>query len=163
MKRQFMLYGSVALLSFLTGTFLQAQDTIFKTLPAITITSTSKVVKEVSNSFRIAFPEAQNAAWYKLDKNYLVMFMTNDQSNRALFNKYGYLIYHIRYGNENNMPRDIRNLVKSRYSDYKITSVIFVNQDERNVWVINVENDKRVLVLRSEDGELDRIDLYKKI
>lgn len=150
-------------LAILASAALQAQDTTFKTLPVVTITSSSKVSKEVARSFDAYFPNVSQAQWVKMDQNYLVKFMTKDQTNRALFDKYGSLIYHIRYGNESNLPDDIRYQVKSRYKDYNITSVLFVNQEDRNVWVINVENSKNLVILRSEEGQVDKVDSYNKM
>ncbi len=140
----------------------RAQDTSFKTLPTITITAASKVNREVSNAFKNTFPEAKEAVWTKMDKNYLVKFISRDQNNRALFTNKGQLVYHIRYGQEQNLPDDVRNLIKKNYANYNITNVIYVSQDERKIWVVNLEDQKKLIVARVEEGELEQVDSYNK-
>ncbi|MNT84537.1 hypothetical protein D3C72_2245610 [compost metagenome] len=72
------------------------------------------------------------------------------------------MVYHLVYANENEMPTDIRSIVKSKYYDYAIISTIMVNQDGRNIWVINVEDKAKILVLRVEGSEMSVIDTIKK-
>ena len=88
--------------------------------------------------------------------------MQNDQKNKALFQKNGYLIYHIVYGKETNMPDDIRKIVKTNYLDYNITSAINVKESGRNIWVVNVEDNKKFILVRVEDGELEEVGNYNK-
>ncbi|MBS1934969.1 MAG: hypothetical protein JST96_13285 [Bacteroidetes bacterium] len=163
MKRLFLQCSYIAVIAIFVANNAQAQDTLFKKLPTITVFSGTKVTNEVSKAFHSTFPDAENAIWYKADKNYLVRFISKDQTNRALFEKSGMLIYHIQYGNEANLPDDIHKLVKSKYSAYDITMVIYVNQEDRKIWVINVEDSKKLIVLRSEEGELEKMDTYNKM
>jgi hypothetical protein len=116
----------------------------------------------VNKSFQQTFPDAENTQWYKVSRNYLAEFITKDQKNNALFKKSGTLIYHIAYGHENDLPEDVRTTVKSKYFDYNITSAINVHQDERNIWVINVESDKKFIQVRVEEGEMEEVGNYTK-
>ncbi|HTQ64684.1 MAG TPA: hypothetical protein VMI12_07795 [Puia sp.] len=163
MKKNLLQCSTIILVAALAITGANAQDTLYKKLPTITVYSSTKVSNEVSKAFRSTFPDAEKAVWYKASENYLVRFMTNDQTNRALFEKNGMLVYHILYGNESNLPDNIHKMVKSNYSGYDITMVIYVSQDERNVWVINVENSQKLIILRSEDGELEKVNTYNKM
>ena len=162
MNRYMYKSGGIVLLMICMVMGLQAQDTTFKTLPSITITPSSVVTKEVTKSFQHSFPEAKKAMWWKLNENYLVKFITTDQTNRALYKGNGELIYHLRYGQEKNLPNDVLKLVQSYYPHYNISSVLRVNQDQREIWVINVENDKKLVVVRVEEGQLDEVDNYNK-
>ncbi len=163
MKRHFK-FRSICVLffTFLISLTLKAQDTTFRTLPSITITPSTQVSKEVTTAFLKSFPEAKKPVWYQLNKNYLVKFITKDQTNRALYKKSGQLIYHIRYGHVQNLPEDIRKLVKANYVEYNITSVIFINQDAREIWLINVENKDKLIIVRYEDGEMQQVDNYNR-
>ena len=133
-----------------------------KELPPVTVTATTNIDKAVTTSFKESFKDAYNTQWYKVNKRYLAEFMTADQKNKALLQKDGYIIYHIKYGHENNLPDDIRKLVKSNYVDYNITSAINVNQDKRNIWVINVEDEKKLILVRVEEGDLEEVGNYDK-
>ena len=154
-------------LGFLSAAMLltmgsRGQDTIFKTLPSVTITPATQVSKAVNESFRQSFPDATKTVWYTQDKNYLVRFMTIDQSNRALYKKNGMLVYHLRYGQEKNLPDDVRKMVRSGYLDYAISGVLCVHQDEREIWVINLEDSTKLIIVRVEQGEMEQVETLNK-
>ena len=151
---------SLLLILFIPG--VSAQDTSFKALPSITVTPKTNVPTAVNSSFNASFQNAQNPEWYKLNKRYLVTFLTDDQKNRALYAKSGELIYHIHYGVEQNLPDDIRKMVKSNYVDYNIIMAISVNQDKRNIWVVNLEGKNDYIIVREEDDQLEQVEKMKK-
>lgn len=159
MKSKFFSHAAIALLCIAITSSIYAQE---QTLPPVTVTTTSNVNKAVSKSFQSTFKEATNAQWYKVDRDYLASFMMNDQKNHALFQKNGYLIYRITYGKESNMPDDVRKIVKTSYLDYNITSAINVKESGRNIWVVNLETDKKLILARVEDGELEEVGNYDK-
>ena len=138
------------------------QDTSMKTLEPVTIYSSTKVAPKVEQAFATSFKEAVDPKWYQLNKNYLVNFMMHDQRNSALFKKNGYLIYHISYGNEQSLPEDVRRIIKSNYVDYNITQAVNVKQDNRDIWVINLESPKKLLLVRVENGAIEEVGDYKK-
>lgn len=131
-------------------------------LPNVTVTTTSKVSEAVGKSFEKYFKNAVRPQWYKLNKNYFVKFISEDQKNTALFSKGGTLIYHISYGHENNLPEDIRKMVKSSYIDLNITTAIKVEEGGRNIWVINLEDEKNLVLVRVEDDQLEEVGKYNK-
>lgn len=147
----------------LTGS-LQAQDTSMKKLPDVTVTSTTNVSKKVADIFKATFPDAENAIWSKLNKDYLVDFITRDLKNRVLFQRNGSIVYHIKYGHEKNLPEEVRKLIKSTYSyvDLNITNAINVQEDKRNIWVVNLEDNKKIVVVRVEEGEMEEVSSFNK-
>ncbi len=159
MKSKFFSHAIMALLFIAITSGVYAQEQI---LPPVTVTTTSNVNNAVSKSFQSTFKDATKTQWYKVDRDYLASFMANDQKNHALFTKKGYLIYHITYGQEKNMPDDIRKIVKTSYLDYNITSAINVKEAGRDIWVVNLETDKKLILARVEDGELEEVGNYNK-
>ncbi len=140
-----------------------AQEPGMKTLPPIKITTTAaKVDQRVWNSFRKSFEQAEEVKWYNLDKNLLAKFIMDDQQNTALFNKKGYLLYHIAYGSESNLPAELRKQVKSAYVDFNITKAIKVEEDDRTIWVVNLEDANNLILVRLENGELEEVKNLKK-
>lgn len=131
-------------------------------LPPVTVTATTNVSKAVTKSFDKTFKDAENTQWFKVNRRYLVYFISNDQKNRALYQKNGALIYHLMYGTENNLPDDVRKIVKSNYVDYDITHAINVHQENRNIWVVNLEDKKKLILVRIEDGALEEVGNYDK-
>ncbi len=151
------LVGGLFFMLLCTSSFAQE-----KMLPPVTVTAKSNVSKAVTKSFEESFKDATNAQWYKVNRRYLADFMMKDQQNRALFQKNGAIIYHLTYGFENNLPDDVRKLVKSNYVDYNITRAINVHQENRNIWVINIEDNKKIILVRVEEGALEEVGNYDK-
>ena len=142
-----------------------AQDTIvIKTLPSVTITAaTMRVPEKVWKNFASYFTGAYNSRFFKLNKDYLAKFILYNEENRALFTKQGTLIYNISYGYEKNLPEDLLKQVKMSYYDYAITRAIKITQSERVIWIINLENQKNLLIIQIEDGELQEVQQLNKI
>ena len=166
MKKQIKTCVCGSLLYILSANISFAQDETFKELPPVTISATSShsvVSARVNKAFEKMFTDVSNIRWFKLNEKFMVLFIQNDQENRALFSKNGQVVYHICYGLEKNLPSEIRHLVKSHYYDQAITWVYKVNQDDRNIWVINVEDEKAFIFLRVEDLALEETIRYDKI
>ena len=158
MKHQFLNLIGSSLVSIATVCNSFSQEGSIKELPAITITASSSsavISAKINRAFNQFFAGATNLRWYEIDKKFLVKFIMNDQENRALFTKNGQLVYHITYGTENFLPKDVRHLVKTKYYDQKITRVLKVNQEDRNIWVISMEDAKDIIMARVEDMELE--------
>ena len=163
MKKQLISCISGGLISLLSVNISFAQEESFKELPSITVSaSTSNVSAKVNKAFDQYFKGASHQRWYQLEKSFLVKFIQNDQENRALFTKNGSLVYHISYGAEKNLPSDVRGLVKSTYYDQSITRVLKVNQEQRNIWVISLEDVKEHIMVRVEDMELEETQRMQK-
>jgi len=119
--------------------------------PASVPVANAKIDKALNGYFK----NASNIRWYEIKNNYVVKFKLNGHENRALFTKNGNLVYHITYGTEGLLPADVRSLVKSEYYDQKITKVLKVNQDQRTIWVVHMEDEKEFILARVEDGQLE--------
>ncbi|MBV8388453.1 MAG: hypothetical protein JO080_01500 [Mucilaginibacter sp.] len=120
------------------------------------------VSQQVAESFASLFKDAEEPQWYKADQNYVVDFIMNNQVNKAEFTKNGRLVYHMAFGNEKQMPTDIRTMVKSKYFDFSINSTVQINYEDKNAWIVNVEDAKQFLVLRVVDGVMDVLDKIEK-
>jgi len=149
------LCGGLLLLLFTSS--LQAQQNGITILPTVTVTSIASVNKKVSDAFQSSFKNAVNAIWYRLNKDYLVEFITGDMNNRALYKRNGALVYQISYGHENNLPKEVRRLVKSNYIDFNIMQAIHVQENNRDIWVVNLEDDKKLIIARVEDDALEEV------
>jgi hypothetical protein len=150
----------IALLS-MQNSFAQ-EVTKVDTLPMVVITAKTYVNKEVSDAFHKKFEGIVSHKWYTIDKNYLVKFISNDQKNHALYHKNGYLYYHLAYGTENNLPAEIMEKINREYKGSKITTTIQVNQDNRSIWLVNVEYGKLLVLVREENGEIREVERFNK-
>lgn len=149
---------SLGALTLLISLAVSAQET--KTLPPVIVTAYSNVTQKVAESFDKTFPTSYDDKWFKADRNYLVKFLMNEQKNTALFRKSGALLYHISYGHEKDLPADTRKVIKSQYVDFNITAAVKVEQAGRTVWIVNIEDPKKFIVLRIEDGEMEEVANY---
>jgi hypothetical protein len=131
-------------------------------MPALTVTAKSNITKAVRESFHETFPDAEHTQWSKVNKNFLVQFISADQKHRALFTKGGYLIYHLSFGTESNLPEDITRKVQSTYPPYSITRVVHVREGDRDIWVVNMETDRKLILARVEEGEVQEVGNYDK-
>ncbi|MEY3921609.1 MAG: hypothetical protein RL634_1370 [Bacteroidota bacterium] len=132
------------------------------TLPEIRVKATTEVNQRLYDAFRKSFPEADNLAWYKYDKEYLAKFIIKDMSHNALYRQKGMMVYDISYGYENNMPADTKDLVNRNYDNYKIIRAINVKASGRNIWIVKLEGMKKYLTVRIEDQEIDEVESYIK-
>ena len=165
MKRQLINLVSVVLVSMLCGYSSFGQEQSFRELPPITISAAASgkaASAKVNKMFAGYFKNASNLRWFELGKKFLVKFTMNGQENRALFTGSGDLVYHVAYGTESHLPAGVRNLVKSTYFDQKITKVLKVSQDLKTIWVVYMEDDKDLIWVRVEDGELEETQRIEK-
>jgi len=150
------LAGSLLLLSLHFGAKCQ------QNLPPVTVTAATNVEKAVTSSFDRNFPDALDAEWYRMSKKYLVRFMMTDQQNSALIKKNGQIVYHIGYGYEKDLPSDVRMIVRTHYPDFSITTAITVQEQDRKIWVVNLQDKKKLILVRIEGGELEEVGNYNK-
>ncbi|MCU7548753.1 hypothetical protein OCK74_06470 [Chitinophagaceae bacterium LB-8] len=172
MKPRFFLSLSALFFSSVFAGGCLAQETSLVKLPGVAvavnntdmndgIASASPNVVKVFDSY---FKNASDLRWAKVDKNYFVSFRMNGQQNTALFKKNGYLINHVCYSNEQNLPADIRKMIKTHpdYLDYKITHVWNIKQDKRDVWAAYLESNNDFVLVSLESGMLEEVKRMNK-
>jgi len=160
MKKQ--LFASM-LVVFMGTIQLSAQEkNAMTTLPTVTVTSETVVNKEIDKAFKKAFPNAQLLDWYEMNKMYLIKFIQNDMKHHALFTKKGYLKYDVSFGKEKNLTERIRHEIQKAYDEYNISYVTNVKENGRDIWVVNLENLKHLILVRYENNELEETYRYDK-
>ena len=143
---------------------LSAQQSKEEMLPVVTITATGTNVNEkVRKAFESSFKNAKDMRWYEANQNFLVKFIQDDQEHNVLYRKNGSTIYHITYGYEMSLPQSTRNLVKLKYEDFKIARVFNIQQDSRDIWVVNLENKDYLVLSRIEDNILHEVKRSKNV
>ncbi|UKJ06165.1 hypothetical protein [Solitalea lacus] len=135
-------------------------------LPDVVVSSSSSstiINQKVSKSFHDLFKSATNVKWVEIDQRFVAKFIMDDQKNQAVFTKNGELVYHLTYGFEKNLPKEIRAQVKSKYFDYSITSAIHVSQEGRSIWLVGLEDSQYLISVRLEDGSMNEIERLTNI
>ena len=166
MKTQFISRSlKFSLLLALVTNISYSQQTDITTLPPVTVTgksTTTAVSAKVTKAFQAAFKDAEDPQWFKLNKDFLVNFIIQQQQNTALFRKNGKIVYHLAFGGEKSLPPSVRKIIKPNYYDYNITKVVKVNEADRNIWVVNLEDAKNFVIVRVENDELEEVRKVKK-
>jgi hypothetical protein len=147
---------------FIVSSSLAQPSTVKNLQPVLSNTGTIKIYENVVEEFEKIFAKAENVRWEKLQKNFLVKFSDGDQEKRALFNPRGTVIYEISYGKEKHLPVKIRKDVKRSYVEFLITSATLVNEANRSIWVINLEDDTHYVIVRVENDEIEEVRKYVK-
>jgi hypothetical protein len=145
-----------------TGTKIASAQVQLKEVTVSSAPTKAVVSKQVSESFASLFKGAVAPKWFEADKNYVVDFIMDNQVNKAEFTRRGRLVYHMVFGNEKQMPVDIRTIVKSKYFDFAINSTLKVNIDDQSAWIVNIEDANQFFVLRVLDGVMDVLETIKK-
>lgn len=130
--------------------------------PTIGTGSSIKIYKNVIEEFEKKFSDAEDVRWEKIDRNFLVKFSVGDLNKRALLNPKGNIIYEISYGKEKHLPVRLRKDIKRNYVEFTITSATFVREANRNIWVINLEDDLHYVTARIENDEIEEIHKFIK-
>jgi hypothetical protein len=126
-----------------------------------TALATDMVPTKVLSSFNKQFKSPTNLEWSSLGNFYLANFLQGNLKSRAFFLKNGNMPYLINRGEEGSLPNDYRQMVRSNFVDYKIGTVNEVRVGFQKAWLVNLENDKEIVIARVLDDELDILKQYK--
>ena len=82
-----------------------------------------RVNPPVIRSFLKTYKDVSDEKWIEVKEGFVAMFNYNGMDYQVAYSKKGNLLRTIRSYNEDNMPTDLRHIVKSTYYDYEITRV----------------------------------------
>ena len=128
----------------------------------------SVVDVKVIKAFDKYFLGASGLSWKIEGKNVCATFRKDEVLHCALFKNNGNLLWSIAFVPHQKLPADLMDMIKSQYAiqsmpeSYAITFAADVNINNRNIWVVKLENEKEIVTLRSEDNNLDVYDIDKK-
>ena len=83
-------------------------------------------------------------------------FKENEIETKVAYDQKGKWHCTVRTFGENQLPSDVRDLVKSRYYDYKILLVYEIRHDN-TVYILKIEDATTLKTLRVADGEIEII------
>ena len=116
------------------------------------------------SDFQVRFNGVSDVRWFSDTKGYTSYFMKNGFNDRAFYSKNGRWVYSLLYGNEQNLPKDIRSAVKSIYYDWNIKVVVEVQTSEGQGYVVYLEDATQFKVIKvNSEKEIETIlDLNKQ-
>jgi hypothetical protein len=122
----------------------------------------SLVSVKVKKMFDKNFLGATGLRWEVNGKDLEAIFWKDKLLTYALFKKSGSLNFSVAFVPEQKLPADLTQMVKSKYSDYAITFAAEAKFSNRKIWILNLENEKQILTLTSEDDNLELVQTAKK-
>jgi hypothetical protein len=99
-------------------------------------------------------------SWFKYDQGYQVSFVLDQHHEFAYFDQNGIFLYSLRYYDGKELPKDMVEIVKRRFPDYKINVVTEVNDGQKTFYTLQIINPDYIKVLTMADG---RIDIVKEL
>ena len=158
---KFRFIGLLASLFIISNSFSQLSN-VENLQSSFANISYDKDYTNVQTEFQKLFSNAENISWYNVKKNFGATFTINDLRYRVLLNQKGKLMFKITYGKEKHLPPDIRKMVKRYYVEFFIKAASLVEEADRKIWVINLEDDSKYVIVRVEDNEIAENMNYKK-
>jgi len=133
---------------------------------AIAITTLSAFAGEVGvdqkvlNSFNKDFKTAREVEWTVGTNYYRADFTYNEKHVFAYYDMNGNLTALTRYVSPNDLPLALQGSLKKSFSEYWISDLFEVSNNEGTSYYVTVENAETKLVLKASDGKT--WDQYKR-
>ena len=86
------------------------------------------------------------------------------KTETRIYDKKGKLLYSVYRYDATELPADVKSLVKREYYDYDIAGVEEVRTPENrnSVYLVHVQNDSKLKLIRIYDGETELVKEYKR-
>ena len=133
---------------------------------AIAITTFSAFAGEVGvdqkvlNSFSKDFTTAREVQWTVGTNYYRADFTYNEKHVFAYYDMSGNLTALTRYVSPNDLPLTLQGSLKKNFSEYWISDLFEVSNNDGTSYYVTVENAETKLVLKASDGKT--WDQYKR-
>jgi hypothetical protein len=156
MQYKFKFAGLIASVLIISNSFSQVSN-VNNVQPELKKNSFNHDFTNVVIRFHKLFSNAEHVSWYKVHRNYGATFVANDLRYRVLLHRNGDLVYKITYGKEKHLPVHIRKMVKGSYVEFQITASCLLEKENREIWVIYLEDDRRHVTVSVENNELSEV------
>ena len=109
-------------------------------------------------SFSRLYKNISNETWVKVKDGFVARFLSYGIRYSVLYNTKGYWTGLVKNYTEEKLPRNIREIVKSKYYDY---SIFYVDEMETSatgdapVYIVHLEDKVGVKLVRVYNGDMD--------
>ena len=122
-----------------------------------------RVNPPVIRSFLKTYKDVSDEKWIEVKEGFVAMFNYNDMDYQVAYTKKGNWLRTIRSYNEDNMPTDVRHIVKSTYYDYEITRVHEIEIPLNPItYVVQLLGKKELINLKIDDGEIEVLQKFNR-
>jgi hypothetical protein len=107
--------------------------------------------------FARSFKHVTNEKWYEVEDGFFAHFNDNGIETKVAYDKNGVWHCTIRILNETELPFNVRDIVKSKYYDFKILVTYEIKHNSGTAYILKIEDSKTLKILRVVDGEMEII------
>ena len=108
--------------------------------------------------FKTTYHEVDYESWYILPDGYRARFVSDNTINLITYNKRGKWLHTICKYDESKLNRDVKELVKTVYKDYKIILVEEIEQPNKPViWLVHIEDNVSLKNIAVCDSEMQMV------
>lgn len=105
--------------------------------------------------FHKEWPEITSEAWYKTDKEFIVVFTNHSHLERAFFSLKGVFICSLEYYAGKDMAPEMAEAIQSKYPGYQIKVVTEVAANDKTAYYITLENSSMIKTLSIVNGKME--------
>jgi hypothetical protein len=113
----------------------------------------NNVNANVLRSFYNTYGEIHDTKWFKSDDGFGVMFKHNGMNKTTYYKLNGLVDTEIFYYSEDQLPKQVRHLVKSHFYDYAITYVTEVHKNDAIAFYVKIEDTSTIKTIKIVDEE----------
>ena len=129
--------------------------------------STSEISRTSINlkalkDFEKSFQKVSDEKWCKVPGGVIANFLSNGIDFRIKYDEKGQWLYNLLTYSEDNLPSDVRSLIKGRYYDYEIQFCNEYQLPKSSIFVIKMQDDQSVKTIKIVDGEMEVITNNKR-
>jgi hypothetical protein len=119
--------------------------------------SPKSAIERAKAHFKVHYEEAQHVAWFNLgENNMFCVFHQGDTANRVFYDKRGYWKYTLLSYPGYYLPIRVKEFVSDYYKCYQISYVNEIRSSYNEpVYVINIENDDNIKVIKVAGDEIE--------
>ena len=126
-------------------------------------TDVSEVNAKILKNFYRSYGEKPGAKWFRTENGFVVSFKSDNIKTNVYYKNTGSVDYKINYYFEEQLPKDVRQLIKSNFYDYSITQVSEVQKDGSTGYFVKIEDKNSIKTIRVINEEWEVVEsLVKK-
>ena len=110
---------------------------------------------KAAREFWKKYGAGKDESWYKLEAGFLAEFTEGAIRCKSVFDRKGNWLYSIKEYGEKELPKEVRDLVRSVYYDYSIGWIKEVSQNQSLVYVVHIFAGPDWKDLLVQDGEME--------
>jgi hypothetical protein len=105
--------------------------------------------------FSRTFSNVTNEDWHIIRNGFIARFKLQDMQYRIVYNKKGSRLATFCYYNEQQLPADVRRLIKSTFYDFNIVQVTEVSVAGKTAYLVNIQDKTSLKTIKVVNDEME--------